>query len=127
MGLEYKCDILEKLKAAGYSTDKMRQKKYLSESVIQHIRAGDRISWSSLERICSMLNCQPGDVLVYNGSPTDKNIRKEKKLEASQREFQYLYEIWDAQFRKPGETLASFHPEDLQRYLPVPDDWHSNA
>lgn len=123
MGLEYKYDILEKLKATGYSTDKLRQKKYLSESVIQHLRLGERISWASIERICSLLNCQPGDFLAYNGSPVDKNIRKEKRADAKQREFEYLWEIWDTRFRKPGESMSDFHPEDFASYLPVPEDW----
>ena len=123
MGLEYKCDILEKLKAAGYSTDKLRQKKYLSESVIQHLRLGERISWASIERICSLLNCQPGDFLAYNGSPVDKNIRKEKRFDNKRREFEYLYWIWNSRFRKPGEQLKDFHQEDYASYLPVPADW----
>lgn len=123
MGLEYAVDVLAALKDAGYSTDKLRQKKYLSESVIQHIRRGEQISWASIERICSLLNAQPGEILLYNGSPSNKKIKDAADRKQRDREFEYLWEIWDTRFRKPGESMADFHPVDFERYLPVPDDW----
>lgn len=123
MGLEYKMDVLAALKNAGYSTDKLRQKKYLSESVIQHLRVGGRISWATLERICSLLNCQPGDFLAYNGTPSDKNIRAAQGKAQKLREFEYLYWVWNSGFRKPGDTMSDFHQEDFASYLPVPPDW----
>lgn len=65
MALRFKTDILPALKAAGYNTNRLRQEKLLSESTIQKLRTGDAVSWDNLERLCCLLNCQPGDILEY--------------------------------------------------------------
>lgn len=125
MALKYKMNVLAELKTAGYSTDKLRQQKLLSESVIQHLRKGEPISWVTLERLCSLLNVQPGDLLEYNGTPDTKSIAKINDRAESNREFEYLYWIWYSKFRREGDKLADFmeNREVFERYLPVPDDW----
>lgn len=65
MALRYKFDVLEKLKQAGYNTNYMRKNKLLSEGAIQALRDGSSISWASIDKICTMLNCQPGDIMEY--------------------------------------------------------------
>lgn len=65
MPIKYKIDVLLSLKNAGYSTYKLRKEKLIGESVLQQIREGTPVSWANLERICSLLNCQPGDILEY--------------------------------------------------------------
>ena len=65
MPLRYKDDILESLKVQGYSTFKLRQEKLLSEGAIQSIRSGQPISWANIEKLCHLLQCQPGDILEY--------------------------------------------------------------
>lgn len=61
--LKYKIDILKSLKAAGYTTSRLRQEKILSESTIQKIRKGEVVGIIAIERICELLDLQPGDVL----------------------------------------------------------------
>lgn len=65
MPIRYKLDVLEALKGKGYSTYKMRREKILGESVIQQIRNGELVSWANIERLCRLLNCQPGDIVEY--------------------------------------------------------------
>ena len=65
MPVKYKIDILPALKLAGYNTNRMRKEKILGESVIQQLRKGELVSWTNLSRLCSLLNCQPGDILEY--------------------------------------------------------------
>lgn len=65
MPVKYKIDILAALKEKGYSTYKLRKDKLLAEATIQTIRGGGLVSWENISRICSMLNCQPGDILEY--------------------------------------------------------------
>ena len=65
MPVKYKIDILPALKEAGYNTTRLRKEKLLAESTIQQLRKGDLVSWANISRICSMLNCQPGDILWY--------------------------------------------------------------
>lgn len=65
MAIQYKGDILTALKAAGFTTYKMRKDKLLGESVIQQLRNGEPVSWANIDRLCYMLQCQPGDLLEY--------------------------------------------------------------
>lgn len=65
MPVQYKTDILAALKAAGYTTYKLRQNKLLSENTIQHLRSNELVSWANIARLCKLLNCQPGDILEY--------------------------------------------------------------
>lgn len=63
--LKYKIDILEALKAQGYSTYRIRKEKLIGEAQIQKIRTGDIVSKDTLNTICRLLNCQPGDIIEY--------------------------------------------------------------
>ena len=63
--LKYKLDILEELKTKGYSTYKLRQDKVIGEAQIQKIRTGEIASKETLNTICKLLHCQPGDILEY--------------------------------------------------------------
>lgn len=65
MPVKYKVDILAVLKDKGFTTYKLRQEKLLAENTIQQLRKGDLVSWANISRICSMLDCQPGDILEY--------------------------------------------------------------
>lgn len=65
MPIKYKKDILGALKESGYSTYRLRNEKLFGESVIQQLRKGELVSWANIDRICSLLNCQPGDILVF--------------------------------------------------------------
>lgn len=65
MPLKYKIDILEALKAAGYSSTRLRNEKLMGESYMTQLRRGDMVSWKTIETICMLLQCQPGDILEY--------------------------------------------------------------
>ena len=65
MPIKFKVDVLAALKAKGITTYKIRQEKLLSESTVQKLRVGAGISWESLEIICRLLECQPGDLIEY--------------------------------------------------------------
>ena len=65
MPIRYKFDVLPALKAAGYNTTRLRREKLLAESTIQQLRNGGLVSWANIERLCHLLQCQPGDLLKY--------------------------------------------------------------
>ena len=69
MPIVYKIDILEALKSKGYNTNKLRKEKLLSESVIQGLRENRYITLPNISTICSLLECQPGDLLEYVPGP----------------------------------------------------------
>lgn len=69
MPLKFKIDILSALKNAGYNSTRIRAEKILSQSTLQKLREGGQLSWSNIETICKLLNCQPGDILEYVEEP----------------------------------------------------------
>ena len=76
----YKKDILPELKKKGYTTARLRKDRLLSESSIQFLREGKLLSFKNLAKICDMLCCGIGDILVYvddhNRDTEEKIVRK---------------------------------------------------
>ncbi len=65
MAIVYKIDVLEALKEHGYSTYILRKNKLIGEAQIQKIRKGEIVSKETINTICRLLSCQPGDFLAY--------------------------------------------------------------
>ncbi len=65
MPIEYKINVLQALKDAGYNTNKIRKEKIMGESMLQKLREGQMVSWATLETICELLDCQPADLIEY--------------------------------------------------------------
>ena len=51
---------------AGYNTNRIRKEKLIGEAMLQKIRSGQMPSWATLETICSLLDCQPGDLIAFS-------------------------------------------------------------
>ena len=65
MAIRYKVDILAELKKKGYSSTRIREDKLIGQSYLQQLRRGELVSWKTLDTICSLLECQPGDLIEY--------------------------------------------------------------
>jgi len=65
MPLRYKIDVLQALKEKGYNTGVLRKNKLLSEGALQRLRHSEPVSWSNIEQLCKLLECQPADILEY--------------------------------------------------------------
>ena len=63
MPIVYKFDVLQALKEKGYNTNRLRKEKLLAEGVIQSLREGKAISFVNLDKLCTLLEIQPGDIL----------------------------------------------------------------
>ena len=63
--IAYKLEILPALRAAGYSTYRLRKEKILGEETIQKLRDFELVSWANIDIICKLLNSQPGDLIEY--------------------------------------------------------------
>ena len=57
--------LLNLIEEKGLTTYKIRKEKIISESTLQNIRDGKRITTDSIAALCDALNCQPGDLLEY--------------------------------------------------------------
>ena len=73
MPITYKLDVLAALKNAGYNTNRIRKERIMGEATLQKFRLGEPVSWKNLEMLCSMLNCQPGDLLEYVPGANEKS------------------------------------------------------
>lgn len=65
MSLKYRIDIIEALKNGGYSTYKMRKEKIIGERQLQQLRSGEIVSNAVLNKLCELLNCQPGELIEF--------------------------------------------------------------
>ena len=69
MAMRYKVNVLAQLKEAGYNTSRIRKEKIMGEAMLQKIRSGQMVSWATLETICDLLDCQPGDLVEFVREP----------------------------------------------------------
>ena len=65
MAIKYKVDVLAELKKKGYSSTRIREEKLIGQSYLQQLRHGELVSWKILDVICSLLECQPGDLIEF--------------------------------------------------------------
>ena len=70
MAITYKIDILQALKDKGYTSYVLSKKdrmgeQYIGQRQIQQIRKGEIVSTACLDKLCKLLDCQPGDILEY--------------------------------------------------------------
>ena len=65
MPLRFKVNILDALKEKGYTTYTLRKESLLSQSTIQKLREGKGLAWENIERLCALLDCQPGELIEY--------------------------------------------------------------
>ena len=88
--LVYKFDILKALHEAGYNTNVLRVSKMLSESTLQKLRDGKIIRPESINRICYMLDLQPGNLFKYVEDEEEiaefkEQLSKHKKFQKGER------------------------------------------
>ena len=58
--------LFDLLKEKGYSTYRVRQEKLISQGSLTAIRNGTGgLEHKTIERLCQVLNCQPGDLMEY--------------------------------------------------------------
>lgn len=56
-------DIIQKLSDAGYNTTRIRKENILPQSTLQRLRDGKPITTDTIDKICELIGCQPGDIL----------------------------------------------------------------
>lgn len=58
-------NIIERLAAEGYSTYRIRKEKLLPESTMQKLRSVGTVTTDTVDTLCRLLQCQPGDLMEY--------------------------------------------------------------
>lgn len=63
--IKYKINILAELKKKGYSSYRLRKEKIFGEKTMTLIRNKEVVYGATLDKLCELLSCQPGDILEY--------------------------------------------------------------
>ena len=58
-------DPIKKLQRAGYSLYRLRKEKLIGNGTLERIKSGQSVSTETIDTICRLLDCQPGDILEY--------------------------------------------------------------
>ncbi len=65
--------LFELLKERGITTYKIKKENLISQAALTKMKNGNgNIDTRTLERLCALLHCQPGDILEY----TEENERE---------------------------------------------------
>lgn len=65
----YSKNVLDLLKNKGITTYYIRKNKIIGQRELQKIREGNAPSWATLDTICNLLKCQPGDIIAWVPDP----------------------------------------------------------
>ena len=58
-------DILVKLAAKGWTSYRLRHEGVLAEGTLTRLRKGLSITTETIDKICELLECQPGELLKW--------------------------------------------------------------
>lgn len=72
-------DIVEKLKRKGITTTQIRRDNILPQSALTKLNNNVVVGIKTIEKLCDLLQCQPGDIIVSIDPDTGKPHGKGRK------------------------------------------------
>lgn len=66
-------DVFAKLREAGWTIYKLQREKILPNSVITRIQRGGTVTTATIDTICRLLDCQPGDIIEYKPDEEERS------------------------------------------------------
>lgn len=63
--LVYKINVLETLKESGYNSTRILREGIISQSAMQKIRKNEMVGIKTIEKLCELLDMQPGNIIKY--------------------------------------------------------------
>ena len=57
--------IMKMLSENGWSSYRLRSEKLLPEGTLSRIRSGKPITTTTIDTLCRLCHCQPGDLISY--------------------------------------------------------------
>lgn len=107
------------LKEQGISTYKIRKENLISQAALTKMKNGEgNIDTRTLERICALLHCQPGDLLEYV-SESDENSEESDIIAFTVRKGTRA--LLEDESHCCGESLNDFLKEAVQ------DKYHNES
>lgn len=65
-------NIMKKLADAGYSSYRIAKEKLLPSSTLDRIRKNRPITTDTIDTICTLCECQPGDLISWEKDKQEK-------------------------------------------------------
>lgn len=62
-------NIMKMLADSGYSSYRLRKERLLSEGTLTRLRNGENITAETIDIICGLCGCQPGDLMTWVPDP----------------------------------------------------------
>lgn len=73
--IRYKVNIMSELKKEGWNSTRIRKENLLSQSTITKLNNNLPVNLTTIDRICNILNKQPGDLVeVIFSKNTKKSV-----------------------------------------------------
>lgn len=63
--LVYKIDVLGTLKENGYNSTRILRENVIGQASMQKIRKGEMVGIKTIEKLCELLDMQPGNIIKY--------------------------------------------------------------
>ena len=63
--LTYKINVIETLKENGYNSTRILKENIISQAAMQKLRQNEMIGIKTLEKLCEILDMQPGNIIKY--------------------------------------------------------------
>lgn len=76
-------EILGRLREMGWSTTRIRREKLLSESTLARLRSNQTTSTDTIDVLCTLLHCQPNDILEIR---YDEELRELERTKSAERD-----------------------------------------
>lgn len=63
--LIYKINVIDALKESGYNSGKILRENILGQSAMQKLRKGEMVGIKTIDKLCELLDTQPGNIIEY--------------------------------------------------------------
>ena len=74
--IKYKRNIIAMLAEKGLTTYVIRQNKIFTEGQLQQLRTDKLVTQDTLDKLCAILECQPGFLLEYVPDENSKKVEE---------------------------------------------------
>lgn len=74
--IKYKRNIIGMLAEKGLTTYVIRQNKIFTEGQLQQLRTDKLVTQDTLDKLCAILECQPGFLLEYVPDENSKKVEE---------------------------------------------------
>ena len=61
----YKINVIETLKESGWNSTRILKERPISQAAMQKLRNGEPVGRKTLDKLCEMLDLQPGNIIKY--------------------------------------------------------------